>query len=131
MTNPERGEATLTIGGREYTLKLSMNACVALERRLKKSIGDILAEAGRLNFEAIRLAVWLLLQKHHSADFKTEEAAGTLMDEAGGISMFFTALQQLQEANRPEGESGEPGNPPTAQGASTGGGSTSTPDASA
>lgn len=129
MTNPERGEVALTVGGREYTLKLSMNAAAALEKRLGKSVGEILRDAGQLKFTAIRLCVWLLLQKYHADDFKTEESAGNLIDDAGGIAPFFAVLMELGQANRTEG-TGDPANPPTAQ-ASTGGGSTSTPDASA
>jgi hypothetical protein len=119
MANPERGEVPLIVGDRTYTLKLSMNAAAALEGRLKKSLGDIMRDAGSLNFQAIRTLVWLLLQKYHAAEFKTEAAAGELIDEAGGIGPFFAAIQQLQTVNQPDEQkepSGDPENPPDAQG---------------
>jgi hypothetical protein len=127
MANPERGEVALVVAGRAYTLKLSMNAAVTLERKLKKRIGQIMQEASALSFESIRLVVWLLLQKHHAEDFTTEDKAGELIDDAGGVQVFFSALQALTEANQPEGVAADP---PEAQDG-TGERSTSPPDVSA
>lgn len=118
LANPERGEVSMDIAGTTYTLKLSMNAAVALERKLKKRIGQLLAEVNALGLDATRTMVWLLLQKHHAADFKTEDAVGNLIDDAGGIQAFFETLKALFEANAPEtaaGADGQPPNPPDAQ----------------
>jgi hypothetical protein len=127
MANPERGEIDLTVGGRTYTLKLSMNAAVALEKKLNKSIGDIMRDAGNLKFQSIRTVIWLLLQKYHATDFKTEESVGDLIDEAGGVGTFFTVLKELADANRADATGGADGeNPPEAQ-SGTGEPSTSSP----
>ena len=86
MTNIERGEIDLTIDsegskyhGRTFTLKLSMNAAVAVEQKTKKRIGQLYQEASALGFESIRYIVWALLQKHHGKEFKTEVEVGDLM----------------------------------------------------
>lgn len=134
MANRERGEVALVIPGergapnREYTLRLSMNAAVALETRLKKRLGIVIAEAELLSFEAIRHIVWVLLQKYHAAEFKDEEAVGNLIDDAGGVSVFFELMRQVSAANQQETQDGgggaAEGNPPDAPGG-TGASSTS------
>ncbi len=109
MANRERGEIEIDIKGKPYTLKLSMNAAAIVQTRHKKTIGQMMTEAASLDFTAIRSIVWLLLQKHHAAEFKTEEAAGDFIDEAGGVMLFFNALEQLAIINA------EGANPPTDQ----------------
>lgn len=115
VANPERGEVNITVGGRVLTLKMSMNAAVALEKRMGKPIGQVLADAGSMHFEAIRTMVWLLLQKYHAVDFPTEEPVGDLIDDAGGVGTFFTALIALGQEQEPKRE-GASENPPAAQG---------------
>jgi hypothetical protein len=127
MANIERGEVELVVGDESYTLKLSMNAAVQLEARQKRKIGEILNDAESLDFTAIRDIVWVLLQKFHAAKFKTPEAVGNFMDEAGGAKVFFETLAKLAAANKPEGTA----NPPVAPTTGTGGNSTETPAESA
>lgn len=136
MANPERGEIEIVVKRTEngaeiekpYTLKLSMNAAVAIEARTKKKIGELLADATALDFTAIRDIVFALLQKYHAKEFKSLDSAGDLIDDAGGVHVFFESLQKLGEANAPEG--GDKANPPTALVSGTGDGSTETAAAS-
>lgn len=120
--NPERGEVALVLppkeeGGepRSYTLKLSMNAAVLLEARLKRKVGEILGDAAMLSFTSIRDIVWLLVQKHHSDVFKDNEEGrkrvGDLIDDAGGVKAFFDTLQQLGALNTPEDKGGSGSRP--------------------
>lgn len=137
--NPERGEVSLVVPGRNgeadrtYTLKLSMNVAVALQKRLKKTIGEILAETSRLDFEAIRTCAWLLLQKYHKDEFKTEDAVGDLIDDAGGAPVFFDLIGQLNDTNKApdEGNEGDAKGPQQAQADGISGVSTSSGDAQA
>lgn len=113
MANRERGEVALTVGDNEYTLKLSMNAAVTLEGKLKKKMSALLNEASELDFTIIREIVFMLLQKYHAAEFKTVTAVGDFIDEAGGIKMFFDTLSEIAKVNTPTEEGSE--RPPQAQ----------------
>lgn len=108
MANRERGETTLIVNnerssyhGREFTLKLGMNAAVSLEQKTKKRIGQLIQESTALSFESMRYIVWMLLQKFHAADFKTPEQAGDLLDDIG-MGQFGSILQQVAEVNQPD-----------------------------
>ena len=119
MANPERGEVPLTVDGTTYTLKLSMNAAAVLQGRTKKTVGQLLSDSALLDFVAIRSIVWMLLQKHHAKDFKTEDQVGDFIDSAGGLVTFTNAINEVVRVNEPEGERTE-GNPPTAQAGTSG-----------
>ena len=126
MANPERGELDVVVNEKTYTLKLSMNAAAVLQGRHKKSVGALLREAIDLDFVSIRAIVWLLLQKFHAAEFKTEDAAGNLIDDAGGVKVFFSTLQKLGDITNDESDPNA-----MAQGNGTGESSTSVLDGSA
>lgn len=134
MANPERGEVgisvTRVVNGRdetfEYTLKLSMNAAVALQNKRKKTMSAIMAEVESLDFATIRDIAHMLLQKHHAKEFDTPEKAGDLIDEAGGLIPFFDAFRALMATNEtPPSQEGS-ANPQPAQ-IQTGDGSMSMP----
>ena len=133
--NPERGEVGLTVirdgETREYVLKLSINAAVAMQKKLGKPLTEIVNELQRLDVGVIREMAFMFLQKHHKDEIKTVEAAGDVIDDAGGIGKFLGAFQQLVKANNPDAGTGPTGNPPTAQTETTTGDSTSAPGASA
>lgn len=124
MANYERGEIEVVVNDKPYTLKLSMNASVALQQRTKRKIGELLADATALDFEAIRDLVFMLLQKHHGKEIDTLSKAGEFIDDAGGVHVFFDTLGKLGAANAPE-------DPQKAQETPTGESSTATPVASA
>lgn len=131
MANPERGEVALKVKDRTFTLKLSMNAAVSLQKKTGKKIGQLLNECTSLDFETIRTLVLMLLQKYHADEFKTEEQAGDLIDDAGGIAVFSDALTSLMDVNKPDVTSEGANRPPSAQPSGTGDSSTPTPVASA
>lgn len=115
MANSERGEIEIIVNDKPYTLKVTMNASIAIQTRTKKTMGELINAATALDFEAIRDVVFMLLQKHHAAEFKTLTSVGDFIDDAGGVAAFFNALEQLAKANEVPGE-----NPPIAQETSTG-----------
>lgn len=124
MANPERGEVRLEVNGDSFTLKLSMNAAATLQKNTGKTIGVLLGACSELDFAAIRSVIWMLLQKYHADRFKTEAQVGDFIDDAGGLSVFIDAINNVVEINQPEvqPEAGTGGNPLTP---GTGAGSTS------
>lgn len=131
MVNMQRGEVALVVGDRTYRLKMTMNAAAVAEHRTGRSMFTIMRAAESLSFKDIRTALWVLLQKFHAEQFKTEEDAGNLLDEAGGIDAFFALFEEIGKANQPEGaQGGDNANPPAAQ-AGIGDGSTSSSGATA
>lgn len=116
MTNPERGEIEIIVKEQPYTLRLSMNAAAAFEKKQGKTIGGLMNDASGLSFTAIRDLFWLLLQKHHQPEFRSLDQVGEWIDDAGGIAPLLLKIQELADVNRPDrtvGGNGE--NPQTAQ----------------
>ena len=130
MANADRGEIPVDIAGREYLLHLTMKAARQLQARNKKSIGELLLAAERLDYDAIAEMTFGLLQEHHGKDFPTIGDVDALIDRAGGPDFFFDycekhrIIQDITKASRMRGVGGADGNPPTAQ-AGTGGNSES------
>lgn len=127
MANIERGEVEVVVNETAYTLKLSMNAAAVAQSRHKKTIGKVIEEAANFDATMIIALVWVLLQKHHAADFKDEKTVGDFIDDAGGPRVFFDAIEQL---NATHGKAVSDPNG-TAQGSGTGTNSLSAPDGSA
>lgn len=140
MANRERGEMTLNAGGREYTLRLTTNACCAIEDRTGKTVEEwIKLWHDKHSITALRWCVWASLQDQHKTDVPTPEAAGDLLDSCDQETMtklmasFFLMNTEermkliraglLAEAPLPKGRDADP------QAAQTdaGGVSTSTP----
>lgn len=99
MANPERGEVGIDVGGEHYTLKLSFNVAATLQGRHKKTLGQLLRDIDDLDAVAIRGIFWALLQKHHAAKFKNEEAVGEFIDEAGGVKVVMDKIQEAFMVN--------------------------------
>lgn len=122
MANPTRGEVRIDVNGKPYTLKLTMNAGAVLQARTKRTVGELMAAASALDFAAIRSVVWMLLQKHHADEFKTEEQAGDFIDDAGGVPGISDAISAVVMVNQPPdtGEAADATHPQTAQAGTTG-----------
>jgi len=85
---------------KDYTLKLSMSAAAGTEKRLGRTIGDLLRRAQELEFTAILNLFWTLCQKYHKAEITTLDQAGDLLDDCGGAVPFFEALKALDDINQ-------------------------------
>jgi hypothetical protein len=125
MANPERGEVSIDVGGELYTLKLTINAAATLQGRHKKTLKQILLDTDELDVVAIRGIIWVLLQKHHAAKFKSEESVGPFIDDAGGIQPVLEKIMEAFEINS------DPNPLEQATEGGTSGDSTLTPSASA
>lgn len=130
--NPERGEVDLVVTSngtaRTLTLRMSTNAICAMQARTGKTYGQLVDDLRRVDYASIREMVFTFLQPRHANDFKTQDAVGDLIDEAGGHNGLMPVLTELFKRNRPptDGSQGGRGNPPDAQ-SGTGGNSGSTP----
>lgn len=111
MPNRERGEVSLVVGDRTYTLRPTLTAYCSLEERLDKTHVEVIREAARGSMRMVRALVWSYLQDRHADEIDTFESAGRLIDEAG-LDHVQEQLAALDQANQPpETEA----NPPTAQ----------------
>lgn len=115
VANPERGEVEITVirdgETKPYVLKMTMNASVAMQKRLGKPVAEIIDDLQKLDVLAIRDLAFMLLQKHHKDEIKTVEQAGDLLDDAGGIAVFLQKFEEVSRLNAGE----QTANPPTAQ----------------
>lgn len=82
MANPKRGEVSLEVEGKAYTLKFSTNAICELEDRSGKGINEFaqgLNDPGKFRISDLRVMIWVMLGNQ----VETLEAAGNLIDEIG------------------------------------------------
>jgi len=146
MANRERGESRLSVNGRDYTLKLTMNARCEIEDRLSTPEREVtfatIATRIKLGDQrAIRAFVWALLLYRHRKDFPTPESVGDLIDAAGGTEALLSAIREANERAQPDpadlqainGTEARSARPPDARPdpTSTGPGSIAPPDAPA
>lgn len=128
ISNPETGDVIVPvrINGerREFTLKLSINASVQLQQRRKRPLGDIVKDFASMDVEAMRDVLFVLLQRHHGNEIKTQDQAGAVLEELGA-SRFFKAFTEVMKHGAAEGVAATNGNPQTAA-TMAGDGSTST-----
>ncbi|TCT02823.1 tail tube GTA-gp10-like protein [Tepidamorphus gemmatus] len=126
MANPLRGEIEAVIGGRPYTLCLTLGALAELEARL--AAGDLMALAAR--FEAGRLSAAEALAViaaglRGGGNAVTDEEVALMRIEGGAAGYVRLVAALLMATFRPAGGSQGGGLP--AEGASAGG-LTSDPD---
>lgn len=143
MANREKGEVSLTIGERTFTLVLNTNAMAEIEDQLslldgKERNWDYFASRmvnkKTAGVRDVRLLFWGMAREFHPEI--TLKEAGRLIDQAGGVVGLDAILAPAAEkAATPDPADVEavglkPGNPPEApasRGKTGGGASTSTP----
>lgn len=83
MANAERGEVDLTVDGKVYTLRMSINAVAEIENYLDKGINDLVAmvrNPADFRISVWRVLLWGALREFHRCSI---EDAGELMGQAG------------------------------------------------
>ncbi len=121
MANADRGEQTITVDGQTFTLKLSMRAARQLQKRNKKTIGELLLAAERLDYDAVGEMMFGLLQEYHGKDFPTMAEVDALIDRSGGPNIFYEycekqrIAEEMAKAAKAPGVEGAGENPPQAQ----------------
>lgn len=122
MANREKGEVSLSVGGKPYTLVLTTNAMVQLEDLFSTAdkeltFQQVLEKVSAGSVRHIRGFVWAALQEHHPA--MTVKDAGEFITEAGGLIAFSAQLQALTESTTPDQQDlddlGVSPNPPKAR----------------
>lgn len=114
MANVERGEGSVTWGGKTYTLRPTFDALCELEERLNKPIDQIMREMQEGRLSSVRSVMWCLLQDEHAAEFKALKDASRLIEGIGGVDKAMTVLYGVMGLNL-ETEASTGGNPPDAQ----------------
>lgn len=141
MANQERGEFTIAVGDRRFTLRVTTNACAELEDFANGRTWDqVLVGCARGSVKDVRLLLWAALRDKHpdvaTNDPESVKAIGRLVDDAGGFAgmqaQMFAFIGLNQAPPEPKGgESGEgSSDPPTAQAEVAGVGSALTPASS-
>lgn len=121
--NKERGEIPLKVGDTTYVLKLTSNACCAMETASGRTFSQLLAGVANECLSDIRLMLWAMLQAHHPT--LTLLDVGDLIDEAGGVLEVDKQLGLVVRVNTEEGKAAPKGrNPRKARARGTGGNST-------
>lgn len=133
--NRERGEWPLTVGDKQYKMRLTTNAMAEVEDLAKGKPWDrILEGLMRGSVSDCRLLMWAALRDHHPeiATDSTDslKRIGDLVDEAGGLTAITAQIREFVEGNARPGGDGKKaaGDPPPAAGTTTAGtGATPTP----
>lgn len=134
MANRQKGEVALEIAGKSYTLVMDISAVCELEALFSTPVRDAtIAEIGRAvergSVRHIRGFLWAALRRHHKD--MTLENVSTLIEDAGGIGGFGDTIGALAQSLAPDAEDRVETTRPQMAQATTGGGSTLTPDPSA
>lgn len=107
MVNRERGEVSLTVGERTYTLVLNTNAMAAIEDHLSTPLREVTWESfweriAKGSVRAIRVLLWGMARKYHPE--LTVEAIGELVDSVGGLEGLTRVLHAAQGATTPDAD---------------------------
>ena len=115
MANRARGEVSIQVGRKRYTLRPTISAYCELEDLLNKTHVEVMTDAARGSAKATRALLWSYLQAKHADEIDTVEKAGALVDEVGMLKIQ-EQMKALDEANQPSGDaSGDSADPPRAQ----------------
>ncbi len=106
MANPHKGETSIEIDGKTYTLALTLNAMCELEDLLgtpEKEVSFIEivhAVTQRKRTSHMRALFWAALREHHPE--VTLKQAGTLIQKMGGLIEFSKRLNGILETTNPD-----------------------------
>lgn len=92
MPNPLRGEVPLT--GTEYILRFSVNTICAIEAETDASFVHLIAvlDAAGDKVKVSDLRRWVRWGLAHAHPGMTDEQAGDIADQAGGLKIVFDAV---------------------------------------
>lgn len=119
--NPERGEVDLMVGEDVYTLRPTMNALCAMQKRTGQTYGQLVAGLAALDMAALRELLFTFLQPYHKTQIKSLDQAGELIDAAGGHRAVIDVigevlrLNQQRETSKADGGEGAESDPRAAQ----------------
>lgn len=108
MANKDRGEISLKVDGKTYTLCFDVNALCEVEDLLGRGIPHIMADmqsAETMRFGTVRGLLWGALQRHHPE--MTVKMAGEMVS-AVKLDKAMAAIGDALNASNPDED--EPGN---------------------
>jgi len=115
MPNPYRGEVPFTANGKEYILRLDVEALCCLEEQTKKGIISLLSELQdpqKITLTLARQMLWAGLQEKHSGISLKE--AGDLIPALGGLAKLVNLFSDAMNARFTETEGQTEDHPPKA-----------------
>jgi hypothetical protein len=116
--NAQKGEASISVGQRDYTLAFNINAMCEVEYILNLSTDQILrALASSPPLNVVRALLWGGLRQHH-ADVDLI-GAGNLIEEMGGPGLALDGIGKALVSAFPDAKD-EPANPRKGAAAGTG-----------
>lgn len=118
MANPERGELSVTVGGKAYTLRPTFDALCEFETLTGKSLDSMLESINNGSLSGLRAVVWCVLQDQHGDEIKVLKDASRWIEKAGGVVEVTAHLNTLMGINAPEPtetDGATSANPPDAQ----------------
>lgn len=127
MGNSIRGQATVKLGGKEYSYRLNWGTMAAFESSLqartgeRESFGHFLTRAQDWSIEELILLVLVGLKKSHpdvTEELLAEEL--TLEDQMTFRMVFMGLCQESMGPHAQKAKGGTPGRPQTPQEAQTG-----------
>lgn len=107
MANRFKGEASATLDGVTYTLRLDFNAMCAFEEATGRDAMEALAgfEAGKAKAGDLRALVWAMLQRHHP-DADLTLAGDLLSEDAEVMGRVLLASMPQADAGNVKGRKG-------------------------
>ena len=108
MANAQRGEVALTVGDRDYILRLGTNALCNLEDELGGSVVEIFSglEKGGVSIKLLRsILYWGLVDQHPDL---SRADVGNLIDDVGGVEAVGALITKAVSAGMAKGKGGKP-----------------------
>jgi len=105
VANTQRGEVSLEVGSKLYTLALDMNAMCELEEHLSTpdhpvTFQDVARGMMQTRMVYIRAFFWACFRRHHPE--VTLKGVSDLMAQAGGLQAFLDKVNTLLAMTRPD-----------------------------
>lgn len=99
MANPHRGETSVEIGGKVYTLRLTTNELCQVEELLDRDVAVLMSQLAR--FSTVRALFWAATRERHPE--LTLKDVGELMHEHR-VGAFMKAVSDAMAAAFPKPE---------------------------
>ena len=105
MANPQRGDVTIEVLGKAYTLKIDINAICELEDLLSTprqltTLQDVIDRMTAGSVRHVRAFVWAALRRHHKE--MTLDDVGQFIGDAGGIDAIAEKLRTITGSTLPD-----------------------------
>ena len=130
MANAQRGEASITVGGKEYTLRPTFDSLCELENLINRPFADILNSVTEGRLSGLRSVAWCLLHDRHGDEIISLKDASSWIEEAGGADVVLEAVYRCFSLNMDSAIEQSAADPQNAQ-VGTSAGSSSAPAESA